>query len=274
MKTLEGKLPSEMLEFVKTDVEEFMKCFFDIKLKSSDIEDTFFEVQTDDPYLLPPRQKYASALTESALKAWGIEIKKNDDVTIHTCDRAAHGDHEFLVPFYKTNDELLGYYENIMNGSNEMKKDAIKEDYENLKEIKCTWPFKKHDKTKFHCLGRPFDHEQYKETEWAARLYYSMEDKLPMNVVVHPSYAFSNNFGELQNVFSFSSTHTMYHFRAVPDLTFIKKADTVNNEMDTDLLEVKNGGRLCTSRTSEAPNAFAEVVGGLHFLAVAKISVH
>ena len=70
-------------------------------------------------------------------------------------------------------------------------------------------------------------------------------------------------------LFSFSSTHTMYHFHAVPDLTFIKKADTVNDE--TDLLEVKNGGRLCTSRTSDAPNAFAEVVGGLHFLAVAKI---
>ena len=74
LKTLEGKLPSEMLEFVKMDVEEFMKCFFDIKLKSSDIEDTFFDAQTSDPYytnyiLLPPRQKFASALTESALKA-------------------------------------------------------------------------------------------------------------------------------------------------------------------------------------------------------------
>ena len=282
LKTLEGKLPSEMLEFVKMDVEEFMKCFFDIKLKSSDIEDTFFEAQTGDPYytnyvLLPPRQKFASALTESALKAWGIEIKKNDDVVIHNCDSAGHGEHEFLAPFYKTNDELLGYYENIMSGSNEAKKDAIKDDYETLKEIKCTWPFKKHDKTKFHCLGRAFDREQYKELEWAARLYYSMEDKLPINVVVHPSYTFSNNFGALQNVFSCSSTHTIYHFRAVPDLTFIKKgmvvtADTAMYVYDeTDLVEVKNGGRLCTSRTSEAPDAFAEVVGGLHFLAVAKI---
>ena len=50
-----------------------------------------------------------------------------------------------------------------MSGSNEAKKDAIKDDYEILKEIKHTWPFKKHDKIKFH--------EQYKELKWAARLY-------------------------------------------------------------------------------------------------------
>ena len=72
------------------------------EVKSSDIEDTFFEAQTSDPYhtnyiLLPLRQKFASALTESALKAWGIEIKKKDDVTIRTCDRAGHGEHEFLA---------------------------------------------------------------------------------------------------------------------------------------------------------------------------------
>jgi len=271
---LEGKLPSEMLEFIKMDVEEFVKCFFDIKLKTADIEDTLFEAQTSDPYhtnyiLLPQRQKFASSLTESALRAWGIEIKKNDDVAIHTCKNEGHAEHESLAPFYKTNDELLDYYKNIMDGTNEAKKSAIKDDYESLKEIKSSWPFKKHDATKFHCLGRAFDHDQYKEPDWAARLYYSLEDRLPINIVVHPTYAFANNFGALQNVFSCSSTHTMYHFRAVPDLMAANTAMYIFDE--TDLLEVKNGGKLCTSRTSKAPDAFAEVVGGLHFLAVAKI---
>ena len=72
-----------------------------------------------------------------------------------------------------------------MDGNNEAKKRAIKDDYESLKEIKSCWPFKKHDTTKFYCLDRAFDYDQYKELEWATRLYYSLEDKLPINKVVH-----------------------------------------------------------------------------------------
>ena len=72
------------------------------------------------------------------------------------------------------------------------------------------------------------------------------------------------------------SSPKFYYFRAVPDLMFTKRTDASVAESvvyvcdDTDLLEIKTGGRLQYTKQSDIPKAFAQMVGGLHFIATAK----
>ena len=78
MNSLKGRLPTELLEFIKVDVKEFMTSFFPgVKY---DMETLRFEAITSEPcehfLLVPLRQRNASELTGSSVKAWGIEVKK------------------------------------------------------------------------------------------------------------------------------------------------------------------------------------------------------
>ena len=130
-------------------------------------------------------------------------------------------------------------------------------------------------RTKFHCLGHPFELKDYDDKDFAARLYHSIKEKMPANIQINPSYKFARNFQSLQEIYSTSSPK-FYYFCAVPDLMFTKRTDASVAESvvyvcdDTDLLEIKTGGRLQYTKQSDIPKAFAQMVGGLHFIATAK----
>lgn len=68
-----------------------------------------------------------------------------------------------------------------MSRSNKTKKEAVKYDYEVLNEM--------HDNTKFYCLG----HALITMIIGRLCIYYSMESKLPIRTVVHPTYTFGNS---------------------------------------------------------------------------------
>ena len=247
---------------------------------SYDVSKLYFEAISSDPYnnyvLIPPKQKLASELTEPAMKNWGLEIRKRTATEVDLCSRGGHGEHEYMLPFYKSNSDLMSYYTHIMNGRDETKKEAINDDYLALVGIEQEPVVGKHQDTKFHCLGGPIDGTEtdYKELDWATRLYYSIRQKLPEGVSVCPVYRYANNFRTLQKLYSSNAISRYYHFKAIPDMIFSKRpvagaALYLCDEIE--LLEIKPGGRLQQTRTSDIPNAYAQVVGGLHFLAVAHI---
>ena len=235
-----------------------------------------------DYYLLVPRsQKKASELTESAFKAWGIAISEKPSKFMDGCNDDDHKGHEYMLPFYKTNAELMEYYTRTMSSSDIIKQDAVRDDFMKLKEVEKAESYDKHFETKFHCLGDAFKYKQYRETDWAARLFYSIKDKLPRNTTAHPSYKYHNHFGALQQLFSCnSSAMKFYYFRSIPDLVITKTRETASDgeagalyvvDNEEDLIEIKNGGRFVYTKTSDIPNAYAQLVGGLHFLAMTKI---
>ena len=54
-----------------------------------------------------------SKMKVPAMLSWGIYLEKNDPLTVRACND--HDDHHHLASFYLTNEELLSYYEAIMN---------------------------------------------------------------------------------------------------------------------------------------------------------------
>ena len=67
-----------------------------------------------------------------------------------------------------------------MSGSNETEKVAIVDDYRLLKNIKDDPDSYEYHSTKFHCLRPPLgqNDSDYKESDLAARLYFSLEHRL------------------------------------------------------------------------------------------------
>ena len=183
-----------------------------------------------------------------------------------------------MVLFHKTNIELWEDFQKLMAGSDEKKKEIVKDDYKFLQTLRDS-PLINHDKTKFYCLGNAFTRVQYNEIEWAYRLFYSMENYLPGDVKEFPAFNYAQNFGAFQQAFSNSAKDGFYFFRAIPDLVFIKSVDSsaaTSTAMyvfeEVDLLEIKNGGdKLTIPKHNKAPAAFAQLVAGLHTMAVAKI---
>lgn len=88
-----------------------------------------------------------------------------------------------------------------MAGSDAAQKEAVQADFDFLTGVKADPISGCHTNTKFHCLGHPFQSKDYKEPDWAARLYYSIRDKLANNVKVYLSYRYMYNFSELQQKF-------------------------------------------------------------------------
>lgn len=216
MKSLKERMPKEMLEFIELDVNGFMKSFF--PGTSYDTGGLRFETLTNRPYdhylLVPLSQKKASELTEPAFKAWGIEMSEKAAKLIDACNNDDHNGHEYMLPFYKTNSELMAYYTHMMSSPDvtTLKQEAIRHDFTKLQEVKDSDSHDAHFETKFHCLGDAFNYKQYRETDWAARLFYSIKDKLPSNTTVHPSYKYHNNFGALQQMFSSNSSAMKFFF--------------------------------------------------------------
>ena len=92
----------------------------------------------------------------------------------------------------------------VMAGLDAAQKEAVRADFDFLKHIKVDPIPGCHTDTKFHCLGHPFQSKDFKEPDWAARLYHSIKDKLANNVKIYPSYRYNNNFSELQQIYSLS----------------------------------------------------------------------
>ena len=84
------------------------------------------------------------------------------------------------MSFYRSNTDLIEYYEDVMSGSNETEKVAIVDDYRLLKNIKDDPDSYEYHSTKFHCLRPPLgqNDSDYKESDLAARLYFSLEHRL------------------------------------------------------------------------------------------------
>lgn len=241
----------------------------------------FVSIKEDHEYFVfePPYQKNASKLTESAVTAWGVQMIKRPSIKLSPCNKSNHGDHEYLLPFHSTNTELLTLYED-RDEDTFCEGNDVSRDYAKLKEIRDNYGI--YVNTKFHCSGHPLRFESYKELDWTTRLYYCLKDKLPDNITVHDSYRYRSDFRPLQEFYSSCSRSTFYSLCAVPDLIFTKKtsrASTASNPMyvdvsegdETELIEIKNGGPLPCSRTNDLPHAYAQVFGGLHFLATARV---
>ena len=106
-----------------------------------------------------------------------------------------------------------------------------------------------------------------------------MENYLPGDVKEFPAFNYAQNFRAFQQAFSNSAKDGFYFFRVIPDLVFIKSVESSAATSTTryvfeevHLLEIKNGGdKLAIPKHNEAPAAFAQLVAGLHTLAIAKI---
>ena len=90
----------------------------------------------------------------------------------------SHRNHVYLYPFFATNDQLLMKYEALKTHDD----DDASSDYAALKDIRDNKVRCKG--TKFHCSGPAFkpNTRQYKETDWAIRLFHSIREKLPGNI--------------------------------------------------------------------------------------------
>lgn len=99
-----------------------------------------------------------------------------------------------------------------MSSTDTIKQAAIKDDYAQLKGIVEDCSHDKHSGTKFQCLGHAIDYTQYRELDWAARLFYSIKDYVTNNITVHPSYKHQNSFAVLQQLFSSMPLAKFYSF--------------------------------------------------------------
>ena len=171
------------------------------------------------------------------------------------------------------NQELLTFYNAIQEGDDDAKQEAITEDFSLLQKIQED-PLMCHENTKFHCSGHPFSCTQYRETDWTIRLHYSLKDQLPSNVYLRKSYAYGTNFPALQEIYSLQPSPVFFYFRGAPDFIFTTKKSSGSVCMyEDDIVELKHDKLpVPKDRVLNLPNAVAQLIGGLHFLAVAKVT--
>ena len=126
-----------------------------------------------------------SHLKISALVSWGIEPEKLTHLILKPCEKLLHCNHVHMVPFHFNNNELLAYYDDILERKDESVKEAIKDQHDALKRIKVDPSRTPHENTAFHCTGHPFNITGYKETDWVVRLHHALQSHdhlLPENV--------------------------------------------------------------------------------------------
>ena len=160
-KTLLTKFPdSHELNFIQFDMERFINLFDEDKKQRESYESKLrFHSITEDNNnyaLLPDKQKKASDLNMSTLKDWGLFTRGTERKSLHPCTREDHGLHHSLLPFHKTNRDLLRYYQTLGDSRTE----DLKKDQELLLKVQNNTV--NHLETKFYCSGLPFgDGENY-----------------------------------------------------------------------------------------------------------------
>ena len=200
----------------------------------------------------------------SSIVSWGISPQKEVHTVLEACCATNHYEHVYLAPVHLSNPELLM--------KEWMKKRRRRS---KLKSIKSN-PDTVHEDTKFHCSGHPSMSSQYRELDWTVRMYYALNNNLPCNVFLRKSYAYSTNFGPLQEIYSHQPSPEFFYFRGAPDLIFATKRSSaamhVWDEEDIDIVEFKHSNlSIPRERVLNLPNAAAQVIGGLHFLAASKV---
>ena len=113
------KFSSEINTFLKEDILAFATSF-DV---TANLDDVKFESVHGTPgvnanfVLVPPlKGMSASKTTKSILQDCGIDVGNTTPIAINPCTATYHKQHDFLMPFYKTNDQLLRHYKRVMNG--------------------------------------------------------------------------------------------------------------------------------------------------------------
>ena len=106
-------------------------------------------------------------------------------------------------------------------------------------------------------------------------------EKLPNNVTLIPGSDFTSNFSGLQQLVSANESASYYYIKSVPDAIFVKKCSErgagsepsvvhIYND-EGSLLELKPGGRLPQTKSSNLHNGYAQAIGGLHTSAIAQM---
>ena len=161
-------LPLETYDFIKEDVRNFVTAF-GIKDEEKKLDNLEFLALKQYFVFVPPYQATTSKATKKAFTSWELYFNETPPERLCGCTEPAHGTNQYLYPFFATNDQLLLKYD---------------DDDDVLKSIRDNnLP---HVNTKFHCSGPPFKlgTPQYKELDWATRLYHCIKCKLPENVTV------------------------------------------------------------------------------------------
>ena len=268
--SIKQKFSSEINTFLKEDILAFATSF-DV---TANLDDVKFESVHGTPgvnanfVLVPPlKGMSASKTTKSILQDCGIDVGNTTPIAINPCTATYHKQHDFLMPFYKTNDQLLRHYKRVMNGRDAERKRAIQEDHDFLTQLK-DHPSNYHN-TKFHCMGQPLaEDEDYNEDEWVERLYHSIKGCLPGEIEVVPSFQYSRNFTKFQNLITGIKNDQWFLFRAVPDIMFKRTDTTVPSALhiSNEFLEVKKAKASVNSNTE---TEFSQVMSSMYSVAVA-----
>ena len=179
-------IPVEVSEFIKEDIQNFVTSF---GFKDDDVYKKleFVSINTRKKYFVfvPPFQVSPSKVTKRAFVSWGLEFIEASPIRLHKCTVPSHKDHIHLYPFFATNDQLLIKYEELIHEDND--DSDLSNDYAALKSIHDDKV--RYTNTKFHCSGPAFkpNTRQYKESDWAMRLFHSIRDKLPSNITTEDS---------------------------------------------------------------------------------------
>ena len=222
--------------------------------------------------LVPPMKgQPASKINRRFLCDCAIDFGSTTPIIISPCTDVNHQEHDFLVPFYKTNDQMLLYYDRIMGGVDEDWKASIQNDCQLLQSVKNG--SQNHHNTKFHCMGKPFEdglEGDYTEDEWAERLYYCVKGNTPFGVEVVPAYQYTRNFNKFQQIVSDIKKDEFFFFRGVPDLLFSRNSHAIPSSfyIGNELLEVKT--KPNTNKT-DTETEFAQVASSMYTIAVAKM---
>ena len=98
---LQGKVPDDILAFIKSDVTDFTTT---VCGKKDDLEGKlyFLVLNSIKEYFIfePPFQASASKVKFVNLKRWGIEMATTSPTKLTQCRDKSHGNHAFLLPFF------------------------------------------------------------------------------------------------------------------------------------------------------------------------------
>lgn len=210
--TLEPYLPDNMHDHIQLDVETFRATF---RTKKGTEWSKFVRVNGTARgsiwiYTVGTNHINLSSITAGYITAWGFELTEEPPIVLTQCQNPVHYQHDYLVPFHKTNPELQIHYNKIIEGDDDERKERIRGAHRRLQDITNREFTITHEHTEFHCYGKPLKSTDYVEDEWIVRLYQSFKDNVGNDVNVVPSFDYRTNFSDLQEKFSTCGNTTFF----------------------------------------------------------------
>lgn len=276
-KTLASFLPEDMRKYIELDHKTFADAF---NKDEDDVDDSNFIRFEGNVWVFtvgPNTFATLSKLKMQDVTTWGIQLVEGTPIMLNCCEDLDHGHHDYLASFHLGNAELLIKYQEVMRGEDQERKDRVKDCLQKLELISNDESIT-HEGTPFHCYGRAFKSTDYDEDEWTVRLYHSIENNVPDSVKIIPSYQYKTRVISLVQKLS-ASTISPFFLKGVPDLVLIKKTTTSGElsgihvyDEEPNLIEIKPGHLTMPRQPGIAiPHAFAQMMGGLHFVAACKV---